>query len=96
MVDSIRPLSELGGAGAQREAAPPSAPPSQKLYVRINSTDKKHLRRLELLLEMFPGKDPMVVYFADTGKRLGADCLIHAALLRELREMLGEENVVVK
>ena len=62
----------------------------------MDSTDAKNRRKIELLLEMFPGKDRMVLYFADTGKRLGADCVIHPALLRELREMLGEQNVVVK
>ena len=38
----------------------------------------------------------MVFYFADTGKRFGAPCLIHTSLIRELRELLGEENVVIK
>ena len=95
MVDSIRPLSGAGGQPGA-EAAVPSAPEQQKLYVRLNSADAKALRKIELLLEMFPGKDPMILYFADNGKRLGAQCVIHGALLRELREMLGEENVIVK
>jgi len=38
----------------------------------------------------------MVVYFADTRKKLGASCIIHEALIDDLREMLGAENVVVK
>ena len=90
MVDSVRPLSGTAAVPA------PEEPARQTLYVRMNSTDAKHRRKIELLLEMFPGKERMVLYFADTGKRLGADCVIHPALLRELREMLGEENVVVK
>ena len=45
---------------------------------------------------MFPGTEPMVVYFQDTKKRMGARCVIHPALVDELREMLGPENVVVK
>ena len=45
---------------------------------------------------MFPGGERMVLYFPDSGKRMGAQCVIHPALLRELGEMLGEENVVVK
>jgi DNA polymerase-3 subunit alpha len=45
---------------------------------------------------MFPGKDKLVLYFEDTKKRLGSTCVIHPALLSELHEMLGDENVVVK
>ncbi len=93
MVDSVQPLSGAAGAPAAAAAAEPER---QTLYVRMDSTDAKNRRKIELLLEMFPGKDRMVLYFADTGKRLGADCVIHPALLRELREMLGEQNVVVK
>ena len=45
---------------------------------------------------MFEGRDKMILYFSDTGKRLGKSCLIHEALISELKELLGEENVVVK
>ena len=42
------------------------------------------------------GKRSMILVFADTGRRLGARCQLHPALLEELRELLGEENVVLK
>jgi len=45
---------------------------------------------------MFPGRERMVIYFDDTKKTVGAKCTIHEALVRELREMLGDENAVVK
>ena len=45
---------------------------------------------------MFPGTQQMKIRCADTGKLLGAPCLIHDALVAELRERLGPENVVVK
>jgi len=45
---------------------------------------------------MFPGSEQMVIHFEDTKKSLGTKCLIHEALIKELREMLGAENVVVK
>ena len=94
MVDSIRPLSDP--AGRQAPDAPPPPPPQKTLWLRLDSADKKALRKIELLLEMFPGGERMVLYFPDSGKRMGAQCVIHPALLRELGEMLGEENVVVK
>ena len=38
----------------------------------------------------------MILYFADCGKRVGTYCQIHPALVADLKERLGEENVVVK
>ena len=48
------------------------------------------------MCEMFPGRERMILVFADTGRRLGAECVIKNSLLRELEELLGRENVVVK
>ena len=45
---------------------------------------------------MFPGEDRLILYFADSKKRAAAPCVAHRALIAELRELLGEENVVVK
>ena len=45
---------------------------------------------------MFPGREKLVLYFEDTKKRVGAQCVVHEALVAELEEMLGKENVVVK
>ena len=68
----------------------------RKLYLKLSSTDGKMLRRIDLLLEMFIGNDVMVQYFADIKKQRSTGCLIHPALVKELKELLGEENVVVK
>ena len=90
-------------AESSRYKAPPSeeipSPASQKprtLWVKLPSREAPAFRRLELILTMFPGSEPMVVYFADTKKRVGARCVIHPALVQELKEMLGEDSVVVK
>ena len=42
------------------------------------------------------GESQVVLYFADCKKRVGSRCEIHPALLKDLKERLGEENVVVK
>ena len=89
MVDSIRPLSDLDPVGGAPEKA-------DKLFIKLQSTDAKALRKIDLLREMFPGGDTMVQYFSDLGKQRSAPCLIHAALIAELKELLGDGNVVVK
>ena len=91
MVDSVRPLSDLHELGTD---APPKA--ERKLWLKLPTADAKLLRRIELLCEMFPGRERMIIFIADTKRRFGAECLIRESLVRELRELLGEENVVVK
>ena len=45
---------------------------------------------------MFPGDAKAVVYVADTKLRSGALCSLDSRMLRELENLLGKENVVVK
>ena len=66
------------------------------LWARFPSMDSPQYRRLQLILIMFPGQEPIKVHFADTKKTLAAACWIHPSLVRELKEMLGEENVVIR
>ena len=66
-----------------------------KLYLRLAGEDRV-FRRVKDLFQLFPGSSRAVLYFADSGRRVGAACLLHQALLEELRLLLGEENVVVK
>ena len=99
MVDSIRPLSDLDVPG-ERPGVPERAgvpdPKPRTLYVRIPGRSDPLFRKVELLLTMFPGKERMVLYFEDTKKKAAAPCLIHEALVAELTERCGKENVVVK
>ena len=99
MVDSIRPLSDIGTlaqtAAVQKPAAP-AAQPGQKLWVKLPGADDPRLHKIELILTMFPGTQQMIIWCEREKKRIGARCLIHPALVQELKEMLGDENVVVK
>lgn len=95
MVDAIRPLSDLESAGPAEDAGSGEAG-GRTIYLRLPSRDHPLFRRVCLLLTMFPGQERMVVYFQDTKKRMAAPCQIHPALLDELRERAGDENVVVR
>lgn len=105
MVDSLRPISELSASGGQdgpaaQDAPAPQEPPApqaeRKLWVKLPDAGDPRLKRIQLILSMFPGQQQMIVYCAAEKKRMGCRCLIHEALVEELRELLGEENVVVK
>ena len=92
LCDRVRPLENLAAA------APPEAGerPARRLYIRIPGLSDPRWEKIRLVLTMFPGTEQLVVKCADTGKRLGAPCLVHDALIRELTELLGEENVAVR
>ncbi len=88
MVDSIRPLGDLDGEQASGGA--------EKLYLRLPSREDPRLRKVRLVLSFFPGESSAILYFEDCKRRVGTRCQIHPSLLADLRERLGEENVVVK
>jgi DNA polymerase-3 subunit alpha len=90
VVDVIRPLSDMDPMPGEE------VPAERKLYVKVPSEDNASYERLKRILVMFPGDDQMVIYFEDTKKKRGAKCVIHEALLQELNEMFGADNVVVK
>jgi DNA polymerase-3 subunit alpha len=90
VADTIRPLSDLDPMPGEE------VPLERKLYVKVPSESCDAYERLKLILVMFPGDDQLVLYFEDTKKKRGAKCVIHEALIRELADMFGQENVVVK
>ena len=110
MVDSIRPISDLGSLGTppsgqsaagrnappRQGAASPIAQPGQKLWVKLPSRFDPAMKRIELILTMFPGEQQMILWCEREQKRIGAKCLIHEGLILELQELLGKENVIVK
>ena len=91
IVDSIRPLSDIAPIAEEEPVAV-----ERKIYIRLPNADDPRMRRIELLLMMFPGPDRMVLYLEDTKKRRAADCEIHDALIADLKVTLGDENVHVK
>jgi DNA polymerase-3 subunit alpha len=86
MVDRVSLLTE--------EPKRPPLKEQQVLWVRLRDGEK--LDWLGRLLNMFPGHSAAIVYMEDSKKRLQTTCLLHEALLDELREVLGEKNVVLK
>ena len=87
MVDSIRPLGDLDGKAQGKP---------EKLWLRLPTREDPRMRKIKLALSFFPGESQAVLYFEDCKKRVGTRCMIHPALVQDLKERLGEENVVVK
>ena len=68
----------------------------KRLVIKCPGLQDPVIRHIQLVLEMFPGTTPLILVMADTGKRYAAHCLLHRALVQELKEVLGEECVVVQ
>ena len=87
MVDSIRPLGDLDSTAQGKP---------EKLWLRLPTREDPRMRKIKLALSFFPGESQAVLYFEDCKKRVGTRCMIHPVLVQDLKERLGEENVVVK
>ena len=73
-----------------------SAQKTETLYLRLPSEEGKLYPRIRAIVNMFPGDSPVVLYFSDTRKRRGTRAVLMENMLEELRNVLGNENVVLK
>ncbi len=98
VINRARPISDY----ANEKTAPvepvqrTAAPKTGTLYLRLPSEDRKLYPKVRAMLNMFPGESSVVLYFADTKQRRGTRCVLMDSLLRELQNVLGEGNVVLK
>ena len=91
-VVQIGDMKDLDAAQAARQ----TAAQAHTVYLKIESSAQRSAKKVLPILKMFPGKARAVIYFADTGARMGGSCALDERMLQELREQLGEKNVVVK
>ena len=92
VVNRARPISDFQGgnpnaANASRQGT---------LYLRLPGEEGKLYGKIRAILNMFPGDSGVVLYFTDTGRRRGTRAQLADSMLRELKNLLGQGNVVVK
>lgn len=97
VINRARPISDYANGSPEPQSAPvQAAPRTGTLYLRLPSEEGKLFPKIRAILNMFPGNNGAVVYFADTKQRRGTRCALMDSMLRELKNVLGEGNVVVK
>ena len=97
MCDSVYPLSQVdAAAGEERPQEKREEAAGKTLYLKFPHKDHPSVRHMRLVFNMFPGTTQVKMVMADTRKVYGTQVLLRDTLLREARETLGEENVVVK
>ena len=68
----------------------------EKLYLRFASQDDPKYTAMSDLLRAFPGERTVILYFADSGKRLKGNVEADARLHHRITVLMGEENAVLK
>ncbi len=96
VINRARPIADF--ANEQPRQTPPAKPAIAQgtLYLRLESQQGKSFGKVRAIVNMFPGDSQVVVYFADTKQRMGAKAALDSRLLDALKELLGDENVVLK
>ncbi|MBE6923997.1 MAG: DNA polymerase III subunit alpha [Ruminococcaceae bacterium] len=92
VINRARPVTDFSEVQEQEKPAVLSG----KLYLKLPTEEGKLFPKVRAILNMFPGENPAVLYFADTGVRRGTRCQLAEPMLRELESVLGKENVVLK
>ena len=97
VINRARPISDYEEAAPEPEQTRKDVPQKTgTLYLRLPGEEGKLFPKIRAILNMFPGDSSVVLYFADTKQRRGTRCAIHESMLRELKNVLGEANVVLK
>lgn len=97
IVNRVRLISDYTESAPRREEQPAQEiPQGSTLYLRLPNEDCREFRKIKAIVNMFPGDGQVIVFFADTRKRMGVRCMLHGSMIGELKRLLGEENVVLK
>ena len=98
VINRVRPISDYAREEPvpQEEPQPMAQPRTGTLYLRLPGEGWALYPKIKAILNMFPGDSPVVLYFADTKQRRGTRCVLMDSMLRELKNLLGEGNVVLK
>jgi hypothetical protein len=66
------------------------------LYLQLTGESDPRYDKVKAIVNMFPGDQQVVLFFADTRTRRGTKASLDTRMLTELKNLLGESNVVVK
>jgi hypothetical protein len=96
VINRARPMSDFENNTPAAEEFRDQVPLTGTLYLRLPTEEGKLFPKIRGILNMFPGDNRVIVYFADTGVKRGSTCALDKRMLTELVAILGDDNVVVK
>ena len=100
VINRARPMSDFADMAQEIQQEPvkqsSTAVRTGTLYLRLPGEEGSLFPKIRAILNMFPGDSGVVLYFEDTKRRRGTRCELREAMLLELKNVLGDANVVLK
>ncbi len=98
VINRARPISDYVEDRPEpvEEVKPKVYPSTLTLYLKLTGENDPNYRKLRAIVNMFPGNGTVKVFFADTRKMRGAQASLDERMVTELKNLLGEANVVLK
>ena len=96
VINRVRPMSDYSEKPPREPEEVKPVPRQGTLYLRLPGEKGKLYPKVKAILNMFPGESRAVLFFEDTRARRGTVCSLADSMLAELKNLLGEGNVVLK
>ena len=98
VINRAVPITDYAAQAPAREEAPVQEKKleGQCLYLKLTGESDPRYRKVKAIVNMFPGNSRVVVFFADDRSMRGAQATYDSAMIEELKNLLGTENVVLK
>ena len=96
VINRVRPMSDYSEKPPKEPEETKPVPRQGTLYLRLPGEEGKLYPKVKAILNMFPGESRAVLFFEDTRARRGTVCSLADSMLAELKNVLGEGNVVLK
>jgi DNA polymerase-3 subunit alpha len=96
VINRARPISDFEGREISEQVDQPKVLNGSTLYLQLPTESDPRYRKVKAIVNMFPGKGNIVVFFADTRQRRGTQAAFDTRMLDELKNILGDGNVVLK
>ena len=95
VINRARPISDFADRAPEPETQS-AVISGGTLYLQLTGENDPRYRKVKAVINMFPGKDKVVLFFADNRTRRGTQASFDSRMLDELKNILGEGNVVLK
>ena len=89
VINRVRPISDFAEQSGGNVF-------SGTLYIRLPSEESELYPKVRNIVNGYAGNSTVKVFFTDTQKMRGTQAELHEAMLRQLENLLGKENVVLK
>jgi len=96
VINRARPISDYAERPEQPQEEKSVSASSSTLYLQLSGEDDPRYRKVKAIVNMFPGDGIVKVFFKDTRKMRGAKATFDERMICELRNLLGQSNVVLK